>query len=81
MARKQRVPVTERALIQRINRRLSRDLKQLKTSRTANTQEMVGKYFVVDTFRNAVIETNVDPEEFGRKLEVLQLWEEVVSGE
>ncbi len=81
MAKKQRVPVTGRALIQRINRRLARDSKQLKTSRTANTQEMVGKYFVVDTFRNAVIDTNVDLEALGRKLEVLQAWEEVVSGE
>jgi hypothetical protein len=77
----QKVQITERALIQRINRKLAKDMEQLKTARTESVERDVGKYFVLDLHRNAIIQTNVDPEELGRKIEVLQAWEEVASGD
>ena len=37
----------------------------------------VGKWFLVDGSRNQVEQTHVDPEEFAKKLGVLQPWEKV----
>jgi hypothetical protein len=70
-----------RALIQRINRKLHNDSEQLRTARTVNSETRVGKYFVVDTFRNAVTHTDVDIEALGRELEVLHPWEELEAQE
>jgi hypothetical protein len=71
------VPVGVRALIQRINRRLGSDNEVLKKSRGARAQQDLGDYYVIDVSVGAVCHKDVDLEQFGRKLEVLNTWERV----
>ena len=75
------VPVTMRAIVQRINRKLAADgYRRLKQSRGRPWKYLdcdVGKWFLVDGGRNQVEQTHVDPEEFAKKLGVLQPWEKV----
>lgn len=73
----QKAPVSERALLQRINRKLRREDEVLKVSRTARMVSSVGRYYVVDVLRNIVSCQHVDPESLGRDLGVLREWEEL----
>lgn len=75
MAGGQKVPVTEKALYQRINRKLAADGEKLKRARGANVETALGEYFVVDIYRNAVMHTHIDLEDYGRELDVLAEWE------
>jgi hypothetical protein len=72
-------PVTERALVQRINRRLAKDFETLKAARGGRWRSTTGDYYVVDLQRNAIARTNVDPEALGRELGVLHAYERVVE--
>lgn len=72
-------PVTTRALIQRINRKLKPENEILKTSRGARCRQDMGDYFIIDFFSNVVIAQHVDPETLGRELEVLKAWEHVAE--
>jgi hypothetical protein len=73
-----KVPVTVRALIARINRKLAPDL-QLKIAR-GRARVDVGDYYVVNTRINGVMQRykDCDPEELGRELDVLKGYEVVV---
>ena len=75
MPAKKKVPVTARALVQRIARRLAGSHQKLRTYRGSDVQ--LGRYYVVDARRNVLVEGAVDLEELGRRLEVLQGWEEL----
>jgi hypothetical protein len=72
---KDKVPVSERALIQRINRKLKQDGEQLRRAKGSQAASTVGDYYVLDTKRNFVASSRVDPEHLGRKLGVLNPWE------
>lgn len=72
------VPVSARALLQRINRKLAADGERLKATRGESARQELGNYYVIDTNRNAVLHKDVDVEEFGRKCGVLAAWERVV---
>jgi hypothetical protein len=73
--RRQKVPVTMRALVQRIDRRIAHDGQMLRSSRST-----VPLYYVIDIDRN-YISTEVpdlnDLEKWGRELGVLRPWETV----
>ena len=75
------VPVTMRAIVQRINRKLAADgYRRLKQSRGRPWKYLdreVGKWFLVDGSRNRVERTHVNPEQFAKELGVLQPWEHV----
>ena len=79
--RQETVPVTTRAIVQRINRKLAADgYRRLKQSRGRPWKYLdrdVGKWFLVDGSRNRVERTHVNPEEFAKELGVLQPWERV----
>jgi hypothetical protein len=66
-------PVTWRAVVQRVNRRLAHDGEMLRADRSS------GEHYIVDIQRNAVTAQHVDVEELGRELGVIRPWEEVVS--
>jgi hypothetical protein len=70
-------PVSMRALLQRINRRLAHDLEGVKKSRSARAQQELGDYYILDFNRNFIIAGHVDPEALGRDLEVLAPYERV----
>ena len=78
MTKATRVPVTTRAIIQRINRKLRREDKMLKKPRGAWTYDL-GDYYIVDIRRNLLDDVRVDPETLARELGVLQDYEEVVE--
>jgi hypothetical protein len=65
-----KLPVSRRAIVQRINRKLADKPVQLCKNRQEDT------YYLIDTRRNRVLEQIVDLEEKARELEVLRPWEE-----
>ena len=71
-----KVPVTMRAVIARINRKLKPDDEVVKVPRGRWRQEL-GDYYVLDWHRNYIVDHHVDPEVLGRKLGVLGDWEEI----
>jgi hypothetical protein len=82
-AKVQRVPVTERAIVQRINRKLDgrcaskpgRPYKVVALKGAARGE--LGKWVLVRDLH--VERDNVDLDAFGRELEVLKPWEEIAS--
>lgn len=74
------IPVSERALIKRINRSLRRNFEQLKkcqeNSRHFND---LGSFYVVDQRNNLFVERHVDIEEFGRETGVLKTNEKLAA--
>jgi hypothetical protein len=74
--KKMRAPVSLRAVIQRINRKLRPD-KTLKASRGEPARLDVGAFYVVDHRTNAIQQRDVDLEALARELGVLKPWEEV----
>ena len=75
MASKTGVPVTARALIQRINRALADNGEILKAPRGAQALQELGDYYILDTKRNCVTRKDVDIEAVGRTLGVLKAYE------
>jgi hypothetical protein len=71
------VPVTMRALLQRLNRKLASQGELLKKARSARASAEVGDYYVIHVNKNVLMRKHVDPETLGRKLGVLQSWESV----
>lgn len=69
--------ITERALYQRINRKLEQDGEQLRTSRSPKWVDTTGRYFTVNVNRNSLECQHVDLEVFGRDLGVMQPWEKL----
>ena len=69
-----KAPITEKALLQRINRKLRAQDEILKRARST-VETTLGAYFVVDVQGNFVKQHHVDIEDFGRDLGVLAEWE------
>jgi hypothetical protein len=72
------VPVTMRALIQRINRKLRRDDQRLRTARGWFSN--LGDYYVLDFKHQRIVKGRVDPEALGRDLGVLKDYEQLLVG-
>lgn len=67
-----RQPVSTRALVQRINRKLAHDNEGIRKVRGT-----AGSFVQVDFLRGMVISTEfTDLEDFGREIGVLERWEE-----
>ncbi len=75
MKKSDRVPVTMKALVQRINRKLADSNEALRKTRGARALIDLGDWYVLDTNRNLILHKNVDPEVLGRELGVLHPWE------
>jgi len=71
-----KVPVTERALSQRIRRKLQQEHRTLRTARDDGPKHL-GRYYVVDIHQHQIVDDHVDLEKMGRELKVLAEWEEV----
>jgi hypothetical protein len=69
------VPVTSRALLQRINRRLQRDGERVRAYRGGRSWSQLGDFYRFDTKRNFLCEGHVDLEGLGRELGVLKPYE------
>ena len=76
--KEQRVPVSVRAVIQRINRRLKSQGQLLKTRRSSSFCRIaLGRYFIVSIKSGRLIETNCCLEKLARRENALELWEEI----
>jgi hypothetical protein len=65
------VEISHRALKSRINRALAHGRRQLRADRHRGDI----RYIIIDTKKQAIVETGVDLDKLARKLEVLQPWE------
>ena len=77
-----RVPVGERALIARINRRLKEQDRQLRRARgfyddrgSWHEDTNLGRFYIIDLRRNFAVDKCVDLEECGRSCGALAAWE------
>jgi hypothetical protein len=76
MADRTKVPLSARALIQRLNRAMAEDELCVKKAR-ANAALTLGDFYVLSTTRNVVMERDADLEALGKKWKVLQPYEEL----
>jgi hypothetical protein len=82
MTKDEKVPISERALLQRLNRALAKEDLMVKKSRSKDQDSRgnyvyreLGEFFVVNTQRNVVDSKNIDLEDWGKKMKVLKPWE------
>jgi hypothetical protein len=76
------VKLTDRALLQRINRKLKEQDKQVRKCReNSRSYNDLGSYYAVDVSRNSIAWLNVDLTELARELDVLRPWESAEQGE
>ncbi len=73
----ERVPVSERALVQRINRKLSKQGEMLRKSRGGSAFNTLGDFYSIDIRSNSVASHSIDIEVWGRELAVLHPWEKL----
>lgn len=75
-----RVPVSERAVLQRLNRHLKKDGEMVRKTRAGSrAYQDLGPYHAVDLSQNIVTRLNVDIEAWAREAGVLAAWETLVS--
>ena len=70
-----KAPVSRRALIQRLNRKLAKDGFTVKKTSGKQAKIEVGEFFVLNLERGVVTEKHVNLETLGRKHGVLAEWE------
>ena len=63
--------LSPKALIGRINRRLAHEHEALRTSRGTRAEQELGRHYVLDLDRNAILARDIDLESYGRELGVL----------
>lgn len=83
---KKKVPVSRRALVQRINRKLlanaGGDLasaEQVRKTRGYRARQKIGDYYVLDMRGNFIGAMKIDLENVGRELGVLAAWERLTE--
>lgn len=81
MAKHAKVPVTSRALIQRINRAMRKNEDDRVVKKTRGRKPSVGEFYVLNTRGNWVDFPDVDLVELAKEYEVIQPWEELREGE
>lgn len=83
--KERRVAVTERAIIQRVNRKFVSEYgrlgRELKKTRGERAKLDLGDFYILDKKGNFIWEHHVDPEETARDMEVLADWEYLAEGE
>lgn len=81
MKTRSKVPVTSRALLQRINRRLRQEGEKVCAYRGGPSWTQLGDYYRIDVSRNFLCEGHVDLEKLGRSVGVLRLYEALADVE
>lgn len=74
------IPVTRRALFQRINRAIVKGGQRLRASRGAKARQRLGAFYVVDAKTNAVVNWGLELGALGRELDALRPGEELHEG-
>ena len=73
--------VKEKAVVGRINRKLTQQGQALRKSRSTQMQIQVGDFYIVDVYGNYIADQHVDIKELGRELGVLRPDEELAGTE
>ncbi|MCP4607028.1 MAG: hypothetical protein GY847_42030 [Proteobacteria bacterium] len=73
--------VSERALMQRINRKLAPERRGLRKSRGWRAEHELGEYWILDFYSNFADELFIDLEDYGRELGALKEWEKLADDE
>jgi hypothetical protein len=76
---KQKVPISERALTQRINRKLLDNDQVLKSARGSRAEQELGGFYVIDFRHNCIVAKDVALRALGRKLGALRSYEYLVE--
>jgi hypothetical protein len=76
---KQKMPVSERVLIQRINRKLLDNDQVLKSARGSRAEQELGGFYLIDFRHNCIVAKDVALRVLGRKLGVLRSYEYLVE--
>jgi hypothetical protein len=79
--KKYTVPISERALLARINRQLVKEDQKLVKTRSEKAKVEVGDYYLLNFERNAILRMRVDLEDLGHDLGVLKRYEVLDDGE
>ena len=75
-----KVPVTERTLVQRINRTISKNDQTLRKARPdTRAAKECGTFYSVSTRTRGVVDSRIDIEAMGRELGVLKAFEQLAS--
>lgn len=78
MARATKVPVSERAVLARINRKLAKSGEQIRKCRAdSGPHATLGDYYCVNTKGNFVVYGDAELDRIGRLLGVLRPFEEL----
>jgi hypothetical protein len=74
------VPITERALVQRLRRTLAKEGNRLLVNRGGNAHGAanVGRYYIVDE-NNLMTDHDVDLVALGREMGAIRPWERLVE--
>ena len=72
------VPLTQRALYQRLARALARSGKTLRKARAAPARRYVGDFFILSD-SGGIVAHHVDLQQLGRELGVLQAYEHLLT--
>jgi hypothetical protein len=67
-----KVYISQRALLQRINRKLAKEEKKLLTSRSNAKKQEFGNFYIVDINLNNVIQAHIDLEVLGQDLHAIK---------
>lgn len=79
--KKYTVPISERALLARINRQLVKEDQKLVKTRSEKAKVEVGDYYLLHFERDAILRMRVDLEDLGHDLGVLKRYEVLDDGE
>ena len=63
----------------RLNRKLDKDYQRICKTRGAKAVLEFGTYHLLDTYRNLIVDSFLDLEEYGREYEVLHELEKVAA--
>jgi hypothetical protein len=72
------VPLTRRALYQRLARALARSGKTLRKARAAPARRHVGEYFILSD-NDGIVAHHVDLQQLAREIGVLQTYEQLIT--
>ena len=78
--KKYAVPISERALLARINRQLVKEDQKLVKTRSEKVKVEVGDCYLLNVERNAILRMPVDLEDLGHDLGVLKRYEVLADG-
>jgi len=77
MVKQDKITISARALIQRLNRKLAPDKMIKSNRRSERLTHQYGTYYVLDIKQKKVVQSRVDLAQLARRLGAINDWEEI----